>query len=471
MTLADEGSGRATEESFLNVTRNDAQTVLDLVFDYSEAGFYELAIDLLELHHANEVIPVAVPNPLERTAMSRYVLAWLKAQTKATDAGEALALARAQAADHLFPSRLEEMVVLQWSCKEAGADPVAAYGLGNFLFDKRRYADAIIAWESAVNAHTMIPQVYRNLGIATWNHHRDGEKSAALYRRALEIDPGDARLVSESDQLAKKRNRPLGERLAFLEAHLPLVLHRDDATVELAALYNLTGRSQDALDLVTSRRFHPWEGGEGAVLRQYTTAQLLLGQAKLGAGDAVAAHEHFTRAMDTPESLGEAYHPLQAKADVNFWIGCSLTFLGRQKEARDHFRQSAEQPGDFTEMAVTAHSPLSYYRGLALRELGRVKEADALFRSLLAFAEAKLNERVEIDYFATSLPNLLVFDEDLSARRNADHQLLMALAHHGLGDFRSARASLNAVLSFDRSNQHAADLDRRLNVAEAEHDG
>ena len=139
--------------------------------------------------------------------------------------------------------------------------------------------------------------------------------------------------------------------------------------------------------------------------------------------------------------------------------------LGREDEARDYFCQSAVESGDFTEMAVSAHSPLSYYRGLSLRELGRKDEADDLFRSLLEFGNAKLNERANIDYFATSLPNLLVFDEDLRLRRNSENGLLIALAHHGLADFDSARVSLETVLSFDHSNQQAADLGRQLDLA------
>ncbi len=115
-------------------------------------------------------------------------------------------------------------------------------------------------------------------------------------------------------------------------------------------------------------------------------------------------------------------------------------------------------------MAVTAHGPLSYYRGLSLRELGRKDEADALFRSLLGFAESRLNERAKIDYFATSLPNLLVFDEDLQARRNAEYHLFIALAHYGLGDSASAKVSLQEVLAFDSSNQQAVDLQRRLSL-------
>ena len=134
-------------------------------------------------------------------------------------------------------------------------------------------------------------------------------------------------LVSEYDQLRSKLNDPLMERLAFLEESMGRVLQRDDCTVALATLYNLTGKPERALEIMTSRRFHPWEGGEGSVLRQFTTARLLIGCKALEAGDAAGALAHFTGAMDTPESLGEAYHLLQAKADVNYWIGRALKAL------------------------------------------------------------------------------------------------------------------------------------------------
>lgn len=443
-------------------TRNDAQTILDLVFDFCEAGVFGQAIGLLEFHHAHEVSPVAVPNPLERTPMTRYVLAWLLAEIGHPAAATALASARAQSADYFFPSRIEESEVLRWALAQAGADPNAAYALGNFLFDKRRHADAIEVWEKAVAIATTIPQVYRNLAIAVWNRSRDGERAAMLYQRARELDPADARLVSESDQLAKKRNRPLAERLEFLEARRTLVLQRDDATVELASLLNLSDRAQEALDLVVSRRFHPWEGGEGAVLRQYTAAHLLLGQTALGQGDATSAHRHFSLAMETPESLGEAYHPLQAKADVNYWVGRSLQALGKITEAHTAFEASANESGDFAEMAVADHSPLSYYRGLSLRALGRETEADALFHSLHDHAERQLGHPAKIDYFATSLPNLLVFDESLQARRDAEAHLLLALAAHGLGDLEEAERQIARVFAFANDDAHGHRLGKLM---------
>ena len=417
--------------------RNDAQTVLDLGFDLAEAGFLEEAIALLDHHHANAVTPVAVPNPMERSPMTRYLLAWLKYQLGSADAAASLSLAKAQPSDHFFPSRLQEAALLDWASSPqaaaltGGDDALAAYGLGNFLMDKRRYAEAIRAWEKAVVADTMIPQVYRNLGIAYWNHERDGTRAARAYERVMELDPHDARLVSEADQLAAKRGVDAAVRLEFLERHRGMVLQRDDATVALAELYNRTGQAQTALDLILSRRFHPWEGGEGAVLRQFTAAHLILGREALKKSDAERAYRHFIGAMDTPPSLGEAYHPLQAKADVNYWIGRSLAALGRGDEARQHFTASAQEVGDFSAMEVVEHSPLSYYRGLSLQQLGRHEQAAALFDELKLFAERQLRIPFEIDYFATSLPNLLVFDEDLQARHEADSQHLIDLAETG----------------------------------------
>jgi hypothetical protein len=280
----------------------------------------------------------------------------------------------------------------------------------------------------------------------------------------LELDPRDPRLVSEYDQLRVKLNDPIAERLAFLEDKIALVLQRDDCTVALAAMHNLAGQPAKALEILTSRRYHPWEGGEGSVLRQFTHAHLLLGRQALASGDPAKALAHFSGAMDTPASLGEAYHLLQAKADVNYWTGMAMKALGRSDEAESHFAACAGEAGDFAGMAVVEHSPLSYYRGLALRELGRGGEADAVFESMRSFAQEKLGETARIDYFATSLPNLLVFEEDLQAQRDSEFHLLIALACHGLGDSAGARSALAATLAFARTNQHAAELSDRPEV-------
>lgn len=426
--------GGAEHERFFELTRNDAQTILDVAFDYADAGFFDEAVALLEEHHARPVAPVAVPNPLERTPTTHYAEAWLRARRgDSTEvAAAALAAARAQSPDRFFPSRLHEGVLLEWAAAQPGADPVALYALGNWLYDRGRRTDAIERWDRCGAAGAAFATVHRNLGIARWNVRRDGAGARAAYETALRLDPNDARLVYEYDQLRKKLGDPQAERLAFLEAKRGLVLSRDDASVEFASLLNRLGKPEEALALLESRRFHPWEGGEGAVLREYKSARLRLGAKALAAGDAVGAHAHFSRALDAPSNLGEAYHLLQAKADVNYWLGRSLRALGREAEAVERFEACAAESGDFADMAVTAHSPLSYFRGLALRELGREEEARRLFADLRDYGATRVGQPAKIDYFATSLPNLLVFEEDLQARRDAEHHLLAALGARGL---------------------------------------
>jgi len=448
---------------FLELSRNDAQTILDVAFDYADAGRIDEAVALVELHHRSPVTPVAVPNPLERTPATHYALAWLHAEGgDFAGAASALADARRRSPDYFFPSRLHEIAVLEWAVAQPGSDPVAQFALGNCHYDLKRHEDAITAWESSVAAGANFATVFRNLGLACWNVRRDGRAARAAYERALALDPADARLVSEFDQLRRKLNEPLVDRLAFLEGRRDLVAQRDDASVELATLYNLAGRPAEALALLTTRRFHPWEGGEGRVLGQYTAARLLLGRAALSRGEAAVALEQFTLAMQTPGNLGEAYHALQAKADVSYWLGCALRAAGRDAEALEQFEASAGEAGDFAEMAVTAHSPLSYYRGLALRALGREEAAVQVFQGLKDYAAARIGLPAQIDYFATSLPNLLVFEEDLGARRDAENHLLVALAAYGLGDRTTAAAHLAQAQAFTNADLPTADLAREL---------
>jgi len=413
-------------DAFLAKSRNDAQTVLDIVYDYVDAGFCGEAIGLLELHHRSAAHEVAVPNPLEKSQMTQYALAWL------TGSAERLKNARAMGADYFFPSRLHDQLMLEWALEQPGADRNAAYGLGNYYFDKKRHEDAITCWERAQAADSTFATVHRNLGIAYWNVRRDAEAARSAYLQAVKHDPTDARLFAELDQLRGKLGDAAETRLETLLSKPKLVQERDDCTVSLAELYNETGAPQAALDTLLARRFHPWEGGEGKVLRQYTSAHLLLGQQRLDAGNATAALQHFEQAMQPPENLAEAYHLLQAKADVSYWTGKALRALGREDEAVVQFEASANQAGDFQSMAVTEHSELSYFRGLSLIELGRAAEAQALFEGFKRFAEDELKGAAKIDYFATSLPLLLVFEEDLDQAKQAHANTLLGLAEQGL---------------------------------------
>lgn len=429
---AERARSHGTGDEFFARCRNDAQTILDLVFDYADCGEWDAAEWLLEQHHARAVTPVAVPNPMQRNIMTGYVAAWVQSRRGQPEAAaERLQRLREEPADYFFPSRLAEQAVLHWVLEQQ-PDDRAACALGHFCYDRKRHADAIHWWEQAVAWNPANALALRNLGLARWNIQGDGPAARGAYARALELAPQEARLVAEFAQLRAKLGEPAHERLAFLEEHPEGVLQRDDATVEWVTLLNDTHQPQRALDVLLRRRFHPWEGGEGKVLRQYTRARLLLGEAAMKEDAPDRALEQFDRALDTPANLGEAYHLLQAKADVNYWRGRALRALGREEEAREAFHAAAEEAGDFQQMAVTEHSELSYYRALALSALGRAREARQLLEDIRDFARRKQAAPAKIDYFATSLPNLLVLEDDLEAAKNAEAAALLKQVAAGL---------------------------------------
>ena len=56
---------------------------------------------------------------------------------------------------------------------------------------------------------------------------------------------------------------------------------------------------------------------------------------------------------------------------------------------------------------------MSFYQGLALRRLCREGRRPRRFERLLEFGRAHLGQLITIDDFAVSLPDFLVFEDDL----------------------------------------------------------
>jgi len=419
-------------ETFHKLHRNDAQTVLDLAFDYIWVGALHLAEEILNWHSNNTVTEVAVANPLSRSQSVGFVRAWILARTgKLNRSKEMLGKAEEQEADYFFPSRLEEQIVLEWA-NSINSGWLSHYALGNYYYDRRRRVDAIREWEAGTQSGSKCPTLYRNLGIAYWNSNREGEKARKSYLRALELDPQDARVVVEFSQLQQRLGDSVDDRYTFLKDRENLVLTRDDATVEFCSLLNDLGKFADSLNILESRRFHPWEGGEGKVLAQYSRAKIGLGRQALESGDYSLALEYFQHALDAPENLGEAYHLLQAKAEVNYWIGKAKSSLGDKDGAAKAFEKCAAEEADFQDMAVVEYSELSYFKGLALAELNRHDEAVSLFERMITWSEREKGKEAKIDYFATSLPNLLVFEDDLKTTKATKLEEIAELARKGL---------------------------------------
>ncbi len=436
----------------------DNHVRIDIAFDYGRAGMYDEAVRILKAFdcHANDG---SVPIVLYATAYSLSRLGnFPAAQAFYHEAASANP-------DYCFPNRLEEIALLEAAIAANPRDARAPYYLGNLLYDRRRYQEAIAHWERASEMDPAFPTVWRNLGIAYFNVKENVVEARRAFERALTVDPSGARVLYERDQLWKRIGERPEHRLQELEQLPELVGQRDDLTIELASLYNQTGQPEKALEVIGSRDFQPWEGGEGQVLGQYVRAQLALGRRALAVRDHASAIGYFKRALHTPDSLGEARHPLASRSDLFYWLGVAHQSGGDEAAALQFWNRAASERGDFQRMAVQPFSEMSYYIGLALQRLGKQAQADQLFRELLVYATNLLRQEPNIDYFATSLPSMLLFNDDLRNRNEVTATFLQALARLGLGETSAARRLLCRVLELDGNHAPAADLTAELDSA------
>ncbi len=432
----------------------DTQTRLDIALAFARGGFYREAIKVLE-----EQKPAPGTAPLVD-----YYRGWLHTQlgepTKATRFYQAAAKA---APDYCFPSRLEEILILEEAMRANPADAHAPYYLGNLLYDRRRHAEAIRLWERSAKLDPDYSVVWRNLGLGYFNVSRQPAKARVAYDRAFRANPTDARLLYERDQLWKKLGEKPEKRLRELKRHYSLVQQRDDLSVEICLLYNQTGRSEDALRLLRARKFQPWEGGEGQALGQYVRAQVALGCSALMQNEGNEACSHFEQALTAPENLSEARHLLANQSQVHYWLGIALDKLGKKILAKHHWSLAAEFRGDFQEMSVREFSEMTYYSALAMRRVGNQTDAQKLFQQLLAYARDLEKTVAKVDFFATSLPTMLLFEDDIQLSQNIQALFLQSQAHLGLGRKKKAENLLATILSLDPSHGLAFDLRSNLN--------
>jgi len=428
----------------------DNQFRFDLALDYARADLFAEALG---------VVADANTAAADGTApLVSYYRAWLAHQLgDAKSVATHLAAAASAAPDYCFPARLEEIAILQFALAANPRDARAPFYLGNLFYDRRRHQEAIKLWERAVRLEPTNAVAWRNLGIAYFNILGQPAKARRAYEAAFRANPADARLLYERDQLWKRLGEKPAQRLRELERHAELVRTRDDLCVELCALHNQTGRPAAALPILQTRKFQPWEGGEGQALGQHVRTHLLLGRAAL-AKDPSAARAHFEQALAAPENLGEAKHLLANQSDIRLWLGAAGAAAGDKAAARAHWTAAATFKGDFQNMSVRAFSEMTYYSALALRRLGKKAPADSLLRDLLAYAQSLAKTEAKIDYFATSLPTMLLFADDLQARQLTTAKFLEAQARLGLGQKKRAATLLAEVLRRDPNPPLAADL-------------
>lgn len=345
---------------------------------------------------------------------------------------------------HNFPYRLEAENCLRRvlnsarEIKNPASEAEAAYALGNFLYDKGRFDEAIEAWEKAVSAaetaHHSECRALRNLTIAYFNKREQPDLARSTMERAVEAEPSSSRLLMEYDQLKKKCADPVEDRLAYLESRRELVLQRDDLLGEYIALLNLAGRYGSAMDHLLKHRFHPWEGGEGKITAQYRISCMGLAWEAIQRGDYPLAVSHAQKARHYPENLGEGKLAIARDNDIDYIIACCREFMGESKAAEEQFRDAAagSTQAELSMYYNDTPAEMIFFQALSLLKLGNKKEAETILSGLYSYGIEHQNDTRKIDYFAVSLPDFLIFEEDLNRKNRVFCRFIAGLGALGL---------------------------------------
>ena len=246
------------------------------------------------------------------------------------------------------------------------------------------------------------------------------------------------------------------QRLERLTEKWSAISDRDDAAVELAHLYLSTAKIDQDAELLQGRTFQPWEGGEGQALRAWDRMCLAQARRAMAGGEPDAAVSWLDRALDPPQSLGEQRHPLANSALIDLVRGDALAQAGKLEQAQQSWSRAASQVGDFLLMSTTSFSENTFASVLACRRLGQ--DDAVLVAGLARYCDELESTPASIDYFATSLPSLLLFTEDPELTKATRIRYLRAQMDLLNGDAGQALARRAAILADNPHHADATDL-------------
>jgi tetratricopeptide (TPR) repeat protein len=453
------------EEHLLTGSEAPLNRMVELMHD-NICNYHETALDYAQAEQEDEallVLQTAIDRGVEESPLTYYYMAyWNKMST----AIGYLKKASEVSPDYCFPNRLEDAAILKALIDMPFFDDAKApYYLGCLYYDKRQYDLAKKYWEQSEQADTSFPIVHRNLALLYFNKEHAPERALQHMERAFHLNETDARMLMELDQLYKRLQRPHKERLDSLRQYPQLIQQRDDLVLEEITLLNQLGHYEEALAKLDAHLFHPWEGGEGKVPAQYQICRVELAKQALTAGKdgAEQAIRLLNECLEYPHHLGEGKLYGAQENDFYYLLGMAHNALGQKEKARECWEEATKGPQEPAAAMYynDAKPDKIFYQGMALLKLGRKDEAHGRFYRLINYGKQHIFEKQVMDYFAVSLPDLLIWEGNAAGhqlseldQRNLIHcKYMLALGYYGMGDEAHALKYLEEVEALDINHQ------------------
>jgi tetratricopeptide (TPR) repeat protein len=322
---------QASQEKLQRLLSDDHQYFMDLACFYVDAGLSSDALEVLKTAWLNK-----------ETAMTAYLGAFLSHEIGDASAEEAwFEKARAASPDFSFPSRLEEVVALQFALEKDPQDSRAKYFLANFFYARERYDDAIQLWTEALHHMEDYDVLLRNLGLASWERKNNPMEAIQWFEKALAVNPHNQDLYLHLDQLYKLLGLT-DQRAHLLDKISSLSDMREDVRKHCIKMMVELGHYRPALEIMTTERFIPLEMDQ-SFHEVYVQALMLQAQDHIQAGQPEEAIQDYNKMLEYPENHGVGAPTTRAQAHIYYHLGVAYEKLGKYRQAIKAWREAASE--------------------------------------------------------------------------------------------------------------------------------
>jgi tetratricopeptide (TPR) repeat protein len=408
------------------------QTFQETAAEYLDAGLWQDGTDVLLQMVA------AVPDKAKVHPMAYYYLGYLAEKLgQAPKASEYYKLAMTMPPDYVFPFQAEVIDVLGAAMKANPRDARAPYYLGNLLYDWQPDQAAKL-WQASEAIDSSFSIVHRNLATA-YTHQKptpDINRAIAELEKAVSLDRKYALHFAELDELYEQAGTPIEKRLPLFEKNQTVVAQRDDAQNRAVALKVAAAKYDDAIAMMTGRKFAQAEGTNLNVSDQWAAAHILRAQQSIAAKKYKDALADLEKAVTVPDNLpsrgfGEGGG---RSAEVAYLTGLAYEGLGDHAKATESWNKASTPAG----------GAQSYYQALCLQKLGQPDKAKAIFQGLVDSGQRALTQPAPTEAGRGGRGGRGGPQSPRLRAANAHYSI--GLGYLGLGDTAKAKAELSQAV-------------------------
>ena len=410
------------------------QKVLEASKEYIFAGLFDDAVKILK-----EALNRRVKNPL----IYYYLGYALKKMGRIEEARKCYENGEKEGIERVFPHRLMEIDILKDVVDTLQECQVAHYLMGNVLFYKGRWEEALREWKKALQNGLQNAILYRDIGLAYSILTNEWAKAIEAYEKAIELSPKNQMLYVELDDIYSRIGL-FRERIGLLEK-APAEARGYALIARLCSAYVDVGEPDKALNILVNTFFEPSEGYYG-FWEIYVDALLAKGLKMLKENEVKGALQYFIEATKYPRNLGVgAPHP-NYRSDVlqMYYIGLMHEILGDKESAEKVWSEALQRYTDF----VSEHK---VFQALILKKLKRDAEAKTLLEKIIAEAKSRAEDvREKVDTAESTIARLFSYDKTL-----AYIHYVIGIALITYGDITGGLMEIDNALKITSAVRHA----------------